>query len=38
VLEALRGSGGKVVKTSLSHDDEAKLQIALDAAKSGRTA
>jgi uncharacterized membrane protein len=38
VLEALRGSGGKVMKTSLSHDDEAKLQIALDAAKSGRTA
>jgi uncharacterized membrane protein len=32
VLEALRGSGGKVLKTSLSHDDETKLQAALDAA------
>src|SRR5262245_35690459 len=39
VLEALRGTGGKVIKTSLSHDDETKLQAALDAAKqSGRTA
>lgn len=33
VLEALQGVGGKVLKTSLSHDDEAKLQAALDAAK-----
>lgn len=34
VLEELRGSGGKVMKTSLSHDDEAKLQAALSAAKT----
>ncbi|MFH1118066.1 MAG: DUF1269 domain-containing protein [Pseudomonadota bacterium] len=33
VLEELKGSGGKVLKTSLSHDDEAKLQEALNAAK-----
>ena len=36
VLEALQGTGGKVLKTSLSHDDEAKLQAALDAAKQDR--
>jgi uncharacterized membrane protein len=34
VLEELRGTGGKIIKTSLSHDDEAKLQAALDAAKA----
>jgi len=33
VLEEIRGTGGKVLKTSLSHDDEAKLQAALSAAK-----
>jgi uncharacterized membrane protein len=33
VLEELKGTGGKVLKTSLSHDDEAKLQGALSAAK-----
>lgn len=33
VLDELRGTGGKVLKTSLSHDDEAKLQAALTAAK-----
>src|SRR5262249_45750778 len=33
VLEELAGSGGKVLKSSLSHDDEAKLQAALSAAK-----
>ena len=33
VLEEIKGSGGKVLKTSLSHDDEAKLQAALSAAK-----
>ncbi len=33
VLEELAGTGGKVVKSSLSHDDEAKLQAALSAAK-----
>jgi len=33
VLEELKGTGGKILKTSLSHDDEAKLQAALDAAQ-----
>ena len=33
VLDELKGSGGKVLKTSLSHEDEAKLQAALSAAK-----
>lgn len=33
VLEELKGTGGKVLKTSLSHEDEDKLQAALDAAK-----
>ncbi len=33
VLEELKGSGGKVLKTSLTHDDEAKVQEALSAAK-----
>jgi uncharacterized membrane protein len=35
VLDELKGTGGKVLKTSLSHDDEARLQAALDAAKIG---
>ncbi len=34
VLEELRGTGGKILQTSLSHDDESKLQAALDAAKA----
>jgi uncharacterized membrane protein len=29
VLEELNGTGGKVLKTSLSHNDEARLQAAL---------
>ena len=33
VLEELKGTGGKLMKTSLSHEDEAKLQEALSAAK-----
>ena len=33
VLEELKGSGGKILKTSLSDEDEAKVQAALDAAK-----
>jgi uncharacterized membrane protein len=33
VLQELQGTGGKILKTSLSHDDEAKLQAALSAAK-----
>jgi uncharacterized membrane protein len=32
-LEELRGVGGKIIQTSLSHDAEEKLQAALDAAK-----
>jgi uncharacterized membrane protein len=34
VLEELKGTGGTILKTSLSHDDEAKLQAALNAAKA----
>jgi uncharacterized membrane protein len=34
VLDELTGTGGKVLKTSLSHDDEAKLQAVLSAAKA----
>ena len=34
VLEELKGTGGRVLKTSLSHEDEAKLQAALSAARS----
>ena len=34
VLEELEGTGGKILKTSLSHDDESKLQAALNAAKN----
>jgi uncharacterized membrane protein len=33
VLEELKGSGGKILKISLSHEDEAKVQAALDVAK-----
>jgi Predicted membrane protein len=33
VLEELQGTGGKILKTSLTHDQETKLQAALDAAK-----
>ena len=33
VLEEVKGIGGKILKTSLSHDDEAKLEAALNAAK-----
>jgi len=35
VLAELQGSGGKVLQTSLSHEQEEKLQAALDAAKKG---
>ena len=34
VLEELKGTGGRVLKTSLSHEDEAKLQAALNAARA----
>ncbi len=34
VLDELKGTGGKVLQTSLSHDDETKLKEALAAAKA----
>jgi uncharacterized membrane protein len=34
VLEELKGTGGTILKTSLSHEDEAKLQAALSTAKT----
>jgi uncharacterized membrane protein len=34
VLEELKGLGGKIFTTSLSHDDEARLQAALNATNS----
>lgn len=34
VLDKLGGTGGTIIKTSLSHEDEAKLQAALSAAKA----
>ena len=34
VLEELKGTGGTILRTSLSHEDEAKLQAALSAAKA----
>lgn len=33
VLEEVKGTGGKILRTSLAHEDEAKLQAALSAAK-----
>src|SRR5262245_48286434 len=34
VLAEIKGIGGRILKTSLSHEDEARLQAALSAAKS----
>jgi uncharacterized membrane protein len=34
VLEELKGTGGKILKSSLAHEDEARLQKALSAAKA----
>jgi uncharacterized membrane protein len=34
LLEELKGLGGKILMTSLSHEDEARLQAALSAAKT----
>jgi uncharacterized membrane protein len=34
VLAEIEGSGGNILKTSLSHEDETKLQAALSAAKA----
>jgi uncharacterized membrane protein len=33
VIEEVKGMGGKILKTSLTHEDEAKLQAALSAAQ-----
>lgn len=33
VLEEVKGTGGRILKTSLSKEDEARLQAALDSAK-----
>jgi uncharacterized membrane protein len=33
VLEEVKGTGGRILKTSLSNEDEARLQAALDSAK-----
>jgi len=38
VLEELQGTGGKVIKTSLTHEEEAKLQAVLDATRVSSTA
>jgi uncharacterized membrane protein len=37
VMEELKGTGGIVLKTSLSHDDEAKLQAALSAGAASKS-
>ena len=37
VLEELTGTGGKVLKTSLTHEDEAKLQAALSGTKAAKS-
>jgi uncharacterized membrane protein len=37
VLEELKGTGGTVLKTSLSHEDEAKLQAVLSAGTATRS-
>ena len=34
VLAELQGTGGKLLRSSLAHEDEARLQRALDAAKA----
>jgi uncharacterized membrane protein len=34
VLEEVKGLGGNIFMTSLSHEDEARLQAALNATKS----
>jgi uncharacterized membrane protein len=33
VLEEMQGTGGRILKTSLTHENEAKLQAAMNAAK-----
>jgi uncharacterized membrane protein len=38
VLEHIQGTGGKVIKTSLNHEDESKLQEALNQVKTAQPA
>lgn len=38
VLEKVRGFGGTIIQSSLSHDDEARLQAALNEAQAGSEA
>ena len=35
LLEELKGTGGKILQTTLSHEDQGALQAALSAAKAG---
>lgn len=37
VLEELQGTGGKVIKTSLTHEDEQKLQAVLSTTRQPAT-
>jgi uncharacterized membrane protein len=37
VLEELKGTGGRILRTSLSNEDEAKVQAALNAASSSQS-
>ena len=37
VLDQLQGAGGQIVQTSLTHEEEDKLQAALDAARTEGT-
>jgi uncharacterized membrane protein len=37
VLEELKGTGGRILKTSLPNEDEAKVQAALNAASSSQS-
>lgn len=38
VLDELKGTGGTIIQSSLSHDDQARLQAALDATKPAEQA
>jgi len=35
LLEELKGTGGKILQTTLSHEDQSALQAALSAAREG---
>lgn len=36
VLDELRGTGGTILQSSLSHEDQAKLQAVLDSARTAQ--